>query len=329
MRIDPELVLPDVRAKIENDCSRVAKGEATKEEVLGDCLAEFHAKFLHFEASIEMMDSLFEATFSPLAETGKYLSKCGKCRRFMRFLHLRPQRLHCATCNETYSLPQNGTIKLYKELTCPLDSFQLVLFSLGNSANHGGKSYPVCPYCFNHPPFPEIESLPAGGMGCNLCLSEACPLSAKALGVCPCLSSYEDGAVGGGCRGNLILDINSKPNWKLSCNRCDFILQFSKVTPIHNISIADGRQCADCADSNLLKIEFHKDKSPLGDGTEYQGCIMCDALLNSLIEFRTGRKRHISLSRRGGRGGRGRRGRGRGRGGFRKGEDPKMSFRGF
>ena len=36
---------------------------------------------------------------------------------------------------ETYNLPQNGTIKLYKEIRCPIDDFELVLFSLGNAAN--------------------------------------------------------------------------------------------------------------------------------------------------------------------------------------------------
>jgi len=30
---------------------------------------------------IEGMDELFEATFSPLASTGKVMSKCGKCKR--------------------------------------------------------------------------------------------------------------------------------------------------------------------------------------------------------------------------------------------------------
>lgn len=60
------------------------------------------------------MDSLFESAFSPLAATGKPLTKCGKCRRYMKYVRLRPQRLHCASCDETYSLPQNGTIKQYK-----------------------------------------------------------------------------------------------------------------------------------------------------------------------------------------------------------------------
>ena len=30
---------------------------------------------------------------------------------------------------------QNGTIKLYKELKCPLDDFELLLFSLGTSTH--------------------------------------------------------------------------------------------------------------------------------------------------------------------------------------------------
>jgi len=95
----------------------------------------------YFVGNIQEMDSLFEVTFSKLEDTGKYLSKCGKCRRYMKFVPLRPQRLFCPTCNVTYSLPQNGTIKLYKELTCPLDNFQLLLYSLGNSASKQGGSW--------------------------------------------------------------------------------------------------------------------------------------------------------------------------------------------
>lgn len=65
----------------------------------------------------------------------------------------KPSRLHCSHCDETYSLPQNGTIKLYKELRCPLDDFELVLWSSGSR----GKSYPLCPYCYNHPPFRDMK----------------------------------------------------------------------------------------------------------------------------------------------------------------------------
>jgi DNA topoisomerase-3 len=113
-RTDPELVLPKVRAAIEQQCTLIAKGIATKEDVLQHSLILFQKKFEYFVHKINLMDSLFEATFSPLAATGKPLSKCGKCLRYMKYVKLKPQRLHCATCNETYNLPQNGTIKLYK-----------------------------------------------------------------------------------------------------------------------------------------------------------------------------------------------------------------------
>jgi len=101
------------------------------------------------------MDELFEAAFSPLASSGKPFSKCGKCKRYLKYINLKPQRLHCINCNETYSLPQNGTIKLYLELACPLDGFQLVLFSQGSE----GKQYALCPYCYNNPPFDNIKKI--------------------------------------------------------------------------------------------------------------------------------------------------------------------------
>lgn len=52
-----------------------------------------------------------------------------------------------------YNLPANGTIKLYKELKCPLDGFDLLLYSRGNSERFVGVTYPLCPFCYNNPPF--------------------------------------------------------------------------------------------------------------------------------------------------------------------------------
>jgi len=57
--------------------------------------------------------------------------RCGKCRHYMKFVQAKPSRLHCASCDDTYSLPQNGNIKLYKEIRCPLDHFELVLWTTG------------------------------------------------------------------------------------------------------------------------------------------------------------------------------------------------------
>jgi len=49
----------------------------------------------------------------------------------MKFIQAKPTRLHCSNCDETFSLPQGGNIKLYKELKCPLDDFELLYWTTG------------------------------------------------------------------------------------------------------------------------------------------------------------------------------------------------------
>jgi len=66
------------------------------------------------------MDALFEAQFSTLTDSGRILSKCGKCLRYMKYISTQPSRLYCGTCEEVYYLPQKGTIKV-------------VLYSLSNN----------------------------------------------------------------------------------------------------------------------------------------------------------------------------------------------------
>ena len=149
-KIDEELVLPTVRSAIEEQCTLIANGDAKIDDVLEHSLNIFEAKFRHFVDTITSMDELFEASFSPIAGSGKPIGRCGRCRRYMNLIMSVPSRIHCPTCNVTYKLPQNGTIKNYMSKTCPLDGFELVVFSLGNSAQAQGKSFPLCPYCFNN-----------------------------------------------------------------------------------------------------------------------------------------------------------------------------------
>ena len=139
-------------------------------------LAVMEAKFRWFQTNVAEMDKEFEQHFHPLASTqGKPLSRCGDCGRFMKHVRHKPQRLHCGGCDKTWALPQGGTIKLYMNKTCPICRFELVFFSLGNTApgeggrgSRGGmgKSYPLCPKCYNEPPFEDmLLSGAAGGAG--------------------------------------------------------------------------------------------------------------------------------------------------------------------
>ncbi len=52
-------------------------------------------------------------------------------------------------------------MKLYKGLECPLDGYEIVLFSLSGP---DGKTYALCPFCYNNPPFEGAHMV-------SLCLS--------------------------------------------------------------------------------------------------------------------------------------------------------------
>ena len=263
--IDPELVTPKVRADIESQCALIAVGKAKAQDVTAHVLNMFKKKFQYFLANIAKLDALFESSFTSLAMTGKPTSRCGKCKKFMNLIDKKPVRLYCRHCDEAYQLPSGGTVRLYKELTCPLDGFELVLISHPGS---GGKAYPVCPLCYNDPPFKNGQK-----MNCHECPHATCRHSLATLGVCMCTQE--------GCAGTLCLDPESKPKWRLDCNKCNFQIRLfnEHVLPVHKLAVSN-HNCEEC-NSFLLDVEYHKDN----DGEKhYTGCIVCDPVLNKGIE---------------------------------------------
>ncbi|XP_053135443.1 DNA topoisomerase 3-beta-1 isoform X2 [Hemicordylus capensis] len=290
-KIDAELVLPTIRSAVEKQLNLIALGKANYHQVLEHTLDIFKRKFHYFVDSIAGMDELMEVSFSPLAATGKPLSRCGKCHRFMKYIQAKPSRLHCSHCDETYSLPQNGTIKLYKELRCPLDDFELVLWSSGSR----GKSYPLCPYCYNHPPFRDMKK----GMGCNECTHPTCQHSLNMLGIGQCVECEN---------GVLVLDPTSGPKWKMACNKCNVIVHFFENA--HKVRVS-AETCESC-DAALVDVDFNKAKSPLpGNETQHSGCVFCDPVFQDLVELKHATMKHPM--HRGGQGKRQGRGRGKGR----------------
>jgi DNA topoisomerase-3 len=318
--IDPELCKPQVRAYVEKQIDLVAKNSADKQAVVDHCLLQFKQKFAFFVGHIERMDQLFEASFSPLSSSGRVLSKCGKCSRYMKLVASRPSRLYCGTCEEVYAVPQGGSIKLYKELVCPLDNFQLVMYSLGGS---DGKTTVLCPYCYNYPPFEDaltIGDKANGGMPCTTCEHPTCRHSPAKNGIGACAACEN---------GTLVLDPVSAPNWRINCNICDFLMYLPKE--LHKVKVG-GVECEECGLAKL-NLDWKKGSLPTGikgveEGVAYSACVVCDEAVAALCEVKHGR----AYVRRGGRGGgrgRGRRGRGRGRGRGGQREDPLMSFHAF
>ncbi|GIL45930.1 hypothetical protein Vafri_3041 [Volvox africanus] len=329
--IDPELCKPQVRAHVEQQIDLIARSRANKDAVVAHTLEQFRAKFLFFVSRVARMDALFEASFSPLASSGKPLSKCGKCRRYMKYISARPQRLYCNTCEEVLALPQGGAIKLYKSLVCPLDGYELLLFSLSGA---DGKTFPLCPFCFNNPPFEGVLKVgvegAAGskpGMPCSTCPHPTCPHALAYNGVFPCPNP--------GCSGGTaILDPVSAPKWRLDCNRCNFLMYLP--TNLHSIKVQTKETCEDCG-GRLLDLDWKKGQLPPSLVADAEGgslvsgvCVVCDEEVAKLCEVKHGHAfaaRRMGPRGRGGRG-RGRRGRGRGRGRD-KNYDPRMSFRDF
>ena len=123
----------------------------------------------------------------------------------MRYVHQRPQRLFCSICEQTYSLPQNGAIKVFKDDKCPLDNFALLQFtSVGNE-----KTFVFCPKCFNSPPYEDMEKASA----CISCTDKNCDKAMIKNQVRICLKCSLDGRV--------VLESWSGPSrWRFVCNKC-------------------------------------------------------------------------------------------------------------
>lgn len=298
-KIDPELVLPTMRSAVEEQLTLIAKGKADYDQVLTHTLDVFRKKFEYFRDNIGEMDELFEASFSSVADAGRPMSRCGECRRYMKYIAAKPQRLYCMNCDETYSLPQGGTIKLYMELKCPLDEFELLLFT-----SLTGKSYLVCPYCYNQPPFKGVSK----GMGCNLCPHFSCPHAKPQQRVDKCPECEH---------GILVLEPHFNiggpaPKWKIACNnaRCKVCGSGFDGSP----EVQSTKELCSCG-ANLLTVDLTKVANVPEDlrSKKHTGCLNCDPVLSELVSFGVAqRKWHHHGGKRGGRHHRGK-GRGHGR----------------
>ncbi|RZF48966.1 hypothetical protein LSTR_LSTR003042 [Laodelphax striatellus] len=150
------------------------------------------------------------------------------------------------------------------ELKCPLDDFELVSWSTGAR----GKSFPLCPYCYNKPPFRDMRK----ASGCNACTHPTCAHGLNANGLCACFECET---------GVLVLDPSSGPKWKLGCNRCDVIIQL--FDDAHKVAVEEA-VCEACG-AQLVSVEYKAEKTRLAnEATEATGCVFCSAEFSSLVE---------------------------------------------
>lgn len=148
-QIDSTLVLPQIRADIEGECNKIAKGLATKEQVVKNAIRLFKEKYNVFVGKIDKMDVLFGSSFSKLQDVGKAFTRCGRTRRYLTLIEGPPLRLYNKWTETVYPMPAGGVVKAWSGRSCSVEgcNFELCMYSVGQPP----RSFPLCPRCFNDP----------------------------------------------------------------------------------------------------------------------------------------------------------------------------------
>jgi len=316
-QIDSSLVLPQVRSDIEDQCNRISKGLASREEVVKQAIDLFSSKFEGFVKDIGKMDVLFGSSFSKLEDVGKPFTRCGLSRRYLQYIAGPPARLYNKWTETVYPLPAGGLIKQWTGRTCSAEgcNFELCMYAVGQPP----RNFPLCPRCFNDPAWalgPDCD-LPENPedrederkerqilkmVGKSLILE--CPLPDKHPLVDELTVSPDPDS-----DGVFILDPQFGPKWRLVSTRAPTIVYLPQS--IEKVIVLDRRD--DVLGIHLMQSDFKTNESPLPAGEiTHVGCFPIDAVIQGMVRVFYGSDRLKASGRGGrGRGGRGRGGRGR------------------
>lgn len=158
-----QLNKPFLRAAMEADCQKIAKGELRKEDVIRNCLEQMK---LCFDTCVRESDKLDKAVAKYFSKAGggdddsfdviqRDFSNCGNCNKPMDLKVKREQNttanlndytirnLYCNHCQQAHFLPTKGEICPH-QLRCPICNFQVL--TVRNTETN--KEHTVCPYCF-------------------------------------------------------------------------------------------------------------------------------------------------------------------------------------
>jgi DNA topoisomerase-3 len=221
-----QLNKPYLRAAMEKDCQKIAKGEMQRAEMVTNCLQQMKECFIGCRRDVLKLEEAVEKYMGAGANNrndqenmnviARNISMCGKCGNKMDLKASgapddpASQRiLSCAQCNQVHMVPARGDITPHAHI-CPICNFQVL--SVRNTET--GRSYTLCPMCYKNPPGPPDSEEGANDLRCFSCAHD-CPLAGVVQGgnsvVAPC---YE-----AGCRDG---------EMKLKKNERGFILGCSK-----------------------------------------------------------------------------------------------------
>lgn len=149
-----QLNKPQLRALIEADCQRVAKGEARREDVVRKCLDDMKTCFAVCTREANKLDASMEKYFSILGVGDDQnfrveaagISLCGVCNAPMD-LRVRGETnttryVYCGTCRKSHIVPK-GDLSAHA-VHCALCRFQVLVVRNPDT----NKEHTICPKCF-------------------------------------------------------------------------------------------------------------------------------------------------------------------------------------
>ena len=354
------LNLPDLRREMEANCSAIAAGHKSKEDVLVPILAKMLDVFIKANEEVHKLDAAVERHFSKLgSNNSQYIllqanfSLCGTCNGKMTLKQQidsggrgsNRQRndgsgggsklLHCTTCSRAHLMPRYHqhlfpAVKQgsqHEPLTCPICEFQLI------KCENDGNSYHVCPHCFSDPPV-NYGGDSSTDFPCSKCTHNTCTLATGIHGgnvevfACPFCSAA-------GNVGSVSLKRSSN-GFRLSCSnggrdRCQFVIWLPKAAKevvLDGTTDGNSSVCAGCSTQERsvrkLKFVWKMGSVPPHYDRELTTCVLCDDHFTRDMDIRIPSINQVQPRRTGATGGGRGRGSGRGSNGdsdFRRGSD--------
>ena len=287
---------PFLRAAMEADCQRIARGELNKEEVVRRCLLEMRDCFQKVTTSAHMLDTAVSKYYGgkETTDASKFqtlavaVAVCGMCKGRMDLKQdstdpRSPRVIHCEACKKVYTFRSKGEVSK-TTIICPLCEFGVVKIVIPDK----GTEMHMCPYCNEHPPAPPDGPADgqAGNFVCWNCAHDACPLAGRLLGghvdVAPCRES---------CGG--VMRLKKKKDgssYFLSCNnypackgKAFFLPDFFKSAVPQEQQVCAG--CTSAAGMPVRKLLLAKDFSkapPFVSNQPFLLCVGCDGLFQEV-----------------------------------------------
>ncbi|CAJ1047100.1 putative Toprim domain/DNA topoisomerase/GRF zinc finger containing protein [Leishmania shawi] len=298
------LLQPQLRAQMELAMGDIAKGAATKAQVVAAAVQLYEEIFSRLMASTGAFYEELKRHLRLAAETDAHavqvtvvkdnFIQCGTCGRHMDLVERAGERDHdrevwsvrCRGCNKMHRLP-NGRLNTLEPVnpphTCPLCGF--VALRVTNREKQ--TSYHVCPHCFGSPPrawnvtgcgtagadalLPDIEA--AAEFRCFQCTAD-CPLAKglEAIGITTCIACHQHE-----------LRLRSGPNgFFLSCRGYPSCHLSVSLPAAASVKPSPSQRCPAC-NAVLLTFDFSGRQGVPGLNMLDTICIRCDARIKDYI----------------------------------------------